>query len=129
MTRISILLPLLVLAAVVSGDAREDYERRMFAIAAGPGVERLAQQYVDELRPCYEWEGLHDCPEEEAKFAEQYLSKNPKSPFREFLPLFAANRCCAQLPGTSWRNGLRKPLAHGAHARRRLPWRSRLRRC
>jgi hypothetical protein len=71
--------------------AREDYERRMFAIA-GPGVERLAQQYVDELRPCYEWEGLHDCPEEEAKFAEQYLAKNPKSPFRELLPLLAANR-------------------------------------
>ena len=72
--------------------AREDYERRMFAIAAGPGIERLAQQYVDDLRPCYEWEGLHDCPEEEAKFAEQYLAKNPRSPFREFLPLLAANR-------------------------------------
>ena len=40
-------------------DAREDYERRLVAVAPSQGVERLAQQYVDELRPCYEWQGLH----------------------------------------------------------------------
>ena len=84
--------------------ARENYERRMFAITAGPGVERFAQQYVDELRPCYEWEGMHDCPEEEAKFAEQYLAKNPKSPFREFLPLLAANRWLCAAAGYEMEN-------------------------
>ena len=78
--------------------AREDYERRMFAIARGAGIERLAQQYVEELMPCYESEGLPDCPEHEARFAEQYLAKAPKSAFREFLPLLAANRwlCAAE---------------------------------
>jgi len=72
--------------------AREGYERRMFAIASGAGIERLARQYVDELRPCYEWEAFHDCPEEEARFAEQHLAKNPGTPFREYLPLLAAHR-------------------------------------
>jgi hypothetical protein len=78
--------------------AKEGYERLLVAAAGVSGVERLAQQYVDELRLCYEWEGFHDCPENEAKFAEQYLTKNPNSPFREFLPLLAANRwlCTAE---------------------------------
>jgi hypothetical protein len=78
--------------------ARENYERRLVAAANRPGVDRLAQQYVDELKPCYEWEGMHDCPEAEAKFAQQYLANNPNSPFREFLPLLAANRwlCTAE---------------------------------
>lgn len=78
--------------------ARELYERRMFAAAARPGAEAVAQRYVDELRPCYEWEGFHDCPEHEAQFAEQYLAKNPNGPFSEFLPLLIANRwlCAAE---------------------------------
>jgi hypothetical protein len=80
-------------------DARERYERKLFAIAAAPGVERLAQQYVDELRPCYEWEGLHGCPEAEAKFAEQYLKKNPASPFSEFLTLLIAHRWLCEAEG------------------------------
>ena len=77
--------------------AREGYERKLVA-AAGPGVDRAAQQYVDELRPCYEWEGFHDCPEREATFAETYLSVNPDSPFRELLELLTAHRwlCVAQ---------------------------------
>jgi hypothetical protein len=72
--------------------AREDYERRLVAAASTTGVDRLAQRYVDELRPCYESEGLHDCPEAEAKFAEQYLKKNPDGPFNDFLPLLIAHR-------------------------------------
>ena len=44
------------------------------------------------MTPCYEWEGFHDCPEREAKFAEQYLDENRNSPFAEFLPLLAAHR-------------------------------------
>jgi len=78
--------------------AREGYERRLVAAASGSGVEALAQRYVDELKPCYEWEGFHDCPEHEAKFAGQYLVKNPDDPFSEFLPLLIANRwlCAAE---------------------------------
>jgi hypothetical protein len=79
-------------------EARENYERRLVAVTAGSGADRLARQYVDALRPCYEWEGFHDCPEWEAKFAEDYLGKNLNSPFRELLPLLAANRwlCAAE---------------------------------
>ena len=79
-------------------DARERYERRLVAASSRPGVEMLAQRYVDELRPCYEWEGFHDCPEREARFAEQHLAKNPNSPFAEFLPLLIAHRwlCAAE---------------------------------
>ena len=78
--------------------ARESYERRLVAAANRPGVDRLAQQYVDELKPCYEWEGFHDCPETEAMFAERYLASNPNSPVREFLTLLAAHRwlCAAE---------------------------------
>ena len=78
--------------------ARENYERRLVASASTAGVDRLAHEYVDALRPCYEWEGYHGCPEHEAQFAEQYLSKNPTSPFRELLTLLAAHRwlCAAE---------------------------------
>jgi len=72
--------------------ARDNYERQLFAVAVTPEADRLAQQYVDELRPCYEWEGFHDCPEREATFAAGYLAKNPGSPFRDFLPLLIAHR-------------------------------------
>jgi hypothetical protein len=77
--------------------AREGYEGKLVA-SGGAGTELLAHQFVDELKPCYEWEGFHDCPENEAKFAEQYLAKNPNTPFRELLPLLAANRwfCAAE---------------------------------
>jgi len=78
--------------------AREGYERRLVAAASRSGVEALAQRYVDDLKPCYEWEGFHDCPEREARFAEQYLAANPTSPFREFLQLLDAHRwiCTAE---------------------------------
>jgi len=78
--------------------AREGYERRLVAAARRSGVEALAQRYVDDLKPCYEWEAFHDCPEREARFAEQYLAANPTSPFREFLQLLVAHRwiCTAE---------------------------------
>jgi hypothetical protein len=78
--------------------AREGYERKLVAAAGIAGAPRLAQQYVDALRPCYEWEGFHDCPEHEAVFAEQHLRDRPDSPFRDFLRLLAAHRwlCTAE---------------------------------
>ena len=79
-------------------EARERYERRLVAASRTANSDTLAQQYVDELKPCYEWEGFHDCPEHEARFAEQYLARNPNSPFAELLPLLIANRwlCAAE---------------------------------
>ena len=78
--------------------AREGYEAKLVAAAAGADAPRLAQQYVDALRPCYEWEGFHDCPEREAAFAEQHLRDRPDTPFRELLRVLAAHRwlCAAE---------------------------------
>ncbi len=65
-----------------------------------PPQARLVSRskYVDALRPCYEWEGFHDCPEREALFAEQHLRDRPDSPFRELLRVLAAHRwlCAAE---------------------------------
>jgi hypothetical protein len=84
-------------------NVREGYEGKLVASAAVagaavPGTARLAQQYVDALRPCYEWEGFHDCPEREALFAEAYLRDHPDTPFRDFLRVLAAHRwlCTAE---------------------------------
>jgi len=74
------------------------YERRLIAISDDPRAQSLAGAYVDSLRPCYEWEGFHDCPEREAMFATEYQVANPGGPFREYLPLLAAHRwlCTAE---------------------------------
>ena len=78
--------------------AREAYEGKLVAAAAVAGATGLAQQYVDALRPCYEWEGFHDCPEREALFAEEHLRDRPGTPFRDFLRVLAAHRwlCTAE---------------------------------
>ena len=78
--------------------AREGYEAKLAASASAAGTAALAQQYVDALRPCYEWEGFHDCPEREALFAEQYLLERQDTPFRDFLRVLAAHRwlCTAE---------------------------------
>lgn len=77
--------------------ARWSYERRLFAIASGD-VEAEAARYVAALRPCYEWEGFHECPEREAVFADRYLAERPSSAFAAYLPLLAAHRwlCAAE---------------------------------
>ncbi|MGH7460797.1 MAG: hypothetical protein ACREMA_07185 [Longimicrobiales bacterium] len=77
---------------------RVNYEGRLVAAARDTGVAALAVAYVDSLRPCYEWEGYHDCPERDALFAEKYQQDHPDSPFRDYLPLLAAHRwlCTAE---------------------------------
>ena len=79
-------------------DAWVRYERKLAAVSDNPGVAALAMAYVKDLRPCYEWEGFHDCPEHEAKFAEQYQGAHPNGPFSAYLPLLAAHRwlCAAE---------------------------------
>lgn len=78
--------------------ARVRYERKLSAVSPDPRAPELAAEYVDALRPCYEWEGLHDCPEREARFAEGYLKAHPGGPFSEYLRLLAADRwlCTAE---------------------------------
>jgi hypothetical protein len=74
------------------------YERKLAAVSGDPKAPALAAAYVDRLRPCYEWEGFHDCPEREAIFAADYQTANPGGPFSDYLPLLAAHRwlCAAE---------------------------------
>jgi hypothetical protein len=78
--------------------AQVRYERRLAAVTDSPKAAELAVAYVDALRPCYEWEGHHDCPEREAIFATEYLTSHPGGPFSDYLPLLAAHRwlCAAE---------------------------------
>jgi hypothetical protein len=75
-----------------------EYERRLAAVSLDPKAPALAKEYVDRLRPCYEWEGAHECPEHEAVFAADYQTANPGGPFSEYLPLLVAHRwlCSAE---------------------------------
>ena len=68
------------------------YERLLAASTTDPRGPALAAAYVGALRPCYEWEGYHDCPEAEAVFADRYQATHPDGPFKDFLPLLAAHR-------------------------------------
>lgn len=45
------------------------YERLLVSVTDDSRAPAAAAAYVDQLRPCYEWEGYHDCPEREASFA------------------------------------------------------------
>jgi hypothetical protein len=78
--------------------AQINYERRLVAVSKNPSAPALAVAYVKRLRPCYEWEGYHDCPEREALFADEYQAAHPKGPFSDYLPLLAAHRwlCSAE---------------------------------
>jgi hypothetical protein len=78
--------------------AQLSYETRLAAISDDPRAPGLAQAYVTRLRPCYEWEGFHHCPEAEAEFADKYQVENPGSPFSAYLPLLSAHRwlCAAE---------------------------------
>jgi hypothetical protein len=78
--------------------AQVAYERRLVAVTGDVVAPSLAARYVDKLRPCYEWEGFHNCPERGAIFADDYPAANPQSPFAVYLPLLAAHRwlCAAE---------------------------------
>lgn len=81
--------------------AHVNYERRLAIASADPRAPAEAAAYVAALRPCYEWEGFHDCPEREALFADQYQTDHPDGPLTAFLPLLAAHRwlCSAEAYG------------------------------
>jgi hypothetical protein len=74
------------------------YERLLVSVTDDSRAPSAAAAYADRLRPCYEWEGYHDCPEREASFAIDYIKKNPDAPFAAYLPLLAAHRwlCTAE---------------------------------
>jgi hypothetical protein len=75
------------------------YERLLAAASSAPDASALAASYVDRLRPCYEWEGYHDCREREAVFADEHRANHPGGPFSHLLPLLSAHRwlCTAEV--------------------------------
>ena len=79
-------------------DAWVNYERRLAAVSEDPRASQLARGYVEDLRPCYEWEGNSYCPEHEALFADEYQAAHPAGPFSAYLPLLSAHRwlCAAE---------------------------------
>lgn len=85
-------------------DAAIRYERRLVAMTSDPDAPTLAIAYVSELRPCYEWEGFHDCPEREARFAAAYQKAHPAGPFRHYLPLLEAHRWLCAAEGYDYEN-------------------------
>ena len=89
------------------------YERRIAAIAQDTLFVAHTVAFVDSLGPCYEWEGSHECPEGEAKFADSYQAANPNGPLSAYLPLLAAHRwlCAAEA------SDFGRPLEAGS------PWR------
>jgi len=94
----------------LAAHARWMYAQRLFAIAAGD-VASEAAQYATALKPCYEWEGFHDCPEAEAVFAERYLAAHPSSPFASYLPLLAAHRWLCAAEGYEYELGSTVPAS------------------
>lgn len=79
-------------------DSNVGHERQLAAVSDDPRAPALAKAYVDSLKPCYEWEGYHDCPVREAAFAAKYLTDYPGGPFSKCLPLLVAHRwlCAAE---------------------------------
>jgi hypothetical protein len=85
-------------AMVMVYETQVRYERRLFAVIDVPDAAARAAKYVDDLRPCYEWEGYHDCPEREAQFATDYRRDHAGDPLNDYLALLAAHRwvCTAE---------------------------------
>ena len=98
--------------------AQVNYERRLVAVSDDPRAQELAVAYVDGLRPCYEWEGFHHCPEREAEFADQYQAANPDGPFSAYLPCSRHIAGCAPRKRTTTSKRLRMRNAAGASTSR-----------
>ena len=111
----------------LAANARWMYAQRRFAMAAEDAATEAAQ-YVAALRPCYEWEGFHDCPEREAVFADRYLKEHPSSAFAGYLPLLAAHRWLCAAEGYEYEMTSRVPSSKQGvgHPRARLSYVQRL---
>ena len=101
---------------------RAHYERLFNAVSRRPDADDaelwVAEEVVDfvnGMRPCYEWEGFSECPWREAEFADLWLRLHPHAAFADFLPLFSGNRWICAADGFD----LEKEAAKAADARKR----------
>jgi hypothetical protein len=101
------------------------WRQMLTAVAGDSQAQERARRYVDAWRRCYEWEGFHDCPEQDARAADSHRA-NP-SALAEFLTLLAAHRwlCAAEgyefegrpTQGAESRRAFRNRVALAAKAR------------
>lgn len=77
----------------VRADAKKRMlERAIVAMIDAPGIEQMAAQYIAKAPIFYEWEGRHDGPQDEARYAEDVLKLDPSSPMAPWFYVFIAQR-------------------------------------
>jgi hypothetical protein len=67
-------------------------EKGIVSLINGKGAEKVAADYARGATLYYEWEGVADSPLDEAKYAEEYLERNPSTMIKPYLMLFLAHR-------------------------------------
>src|SRR5262245_28583378 len=67
-------------------------EKGIVSLINGKGAEKAAAEYARGATLYYEWEGIADSPLGEAKYAEEYLERNPPTMIKPYLILFLAHR-------------------------------------
>jgi hypothetical protein len=67
-------------------------ERAIVSMIDAPGIEKTAAEYISKAPIFYEWEGKHDGPLEEARYAEDVLKLDPSSPLAPWFYVFIAQR-------------------------------------
>ena len=77
----------------VRADAKKRMlERSIVAMIDAPQIEATAAQYIAKAPIFYEWEGTHDGPLDEARYAEDVLKLDPASPLAPWFYVFIAQR-------------------------------------
>lgn len=72
--------------------SRRGIERAIVALSRSRGIEAEAERFARAVPLRWEYEGHPDGPLEEARFAEDYLKKNPEAPMAGYLYVFIAAR-------------------------------------
>ena len=67
-------------------------EKGIVSLINGKGIETAAADYARTAKLYYEWEGFADSPLDEARYAEEYLERNPATMIKPYLILFLAHR-------------------------------------
>ncbi|HMB27843.1 MAG TPA: hypothetical protein VKS99_07035 [Blastocatellia bacterium] len=67
-------------------------EKGIVSLINGKGIETAAADYARTAKLYYEWEGFADGPLDEARYAEEYIERNPATMIKPYLILFLEHR-------------------------------------
>jgi len=67
-------------------------EKGIVSLINSPGIEKAAAEYARSAKLYYEWEGFADSPLDEARYADEYIERNPATVIKPYLILFLAHR-------------------------------------